>query len=100
MTKKDKIQSLLITHLLKYGQISLKLPDGVVLEIGLTQENDRGELEIDGEYCWVIASQGDRTASLDSYNLGISFLDNEKSIVFDESDANDDGEMVRRVNVV
>lgn len=97
---KNKIQSLIVEHLLKHGQIELVLPDGVTLEIGLTQENQDGKLTIKDDYCWVIASQGGRATSLDSYNMGLRFTDDEKIIVFDDSFTDQTGENVRRLDVV
>lgn len=100
MMTKNKIQSLLVEHLLKHGQIELILPDGVTLEIGLTQENDEGELEVKDDYCWVIASQGDRATSLDSYNMGLRFTDAEEIIVFEDRFVDQNGEKIRRLDVV
>lgn len=97
---KNKIQSLIVEHLLKHGQIDLILPDGVKLEIGLTQESKNGELEIKDDYCWVIASQGGRATSLDAYNMGLRFSDNQDIIVLDDQFVDQDGQRVRRLDVV
>lgn len=97
---KNKIQSLLVEHLLKHGQIELILPDGVTLEIGLTQENQDGKLMIKDDYCWVIASQGGRATSIDSYNMGLRFEDSDRIIVFDDKFTDQNGEQVRRLDVV
>lgn len=97
---KNKIQSLIVEHLLKHGQIELVLPDGVILEIGLTQENQDGKLTIHDNYCWVIASQGDRTTSIDSYNMGLRFTDKENILMFEDKFVNPDGEQIRRVDVI
>jgi hypothetical protein len=72
MTSKDKIQYLLITHLLKEGQIQLTLPDGLTVRLGVTAETKRG-LEKCDNYCWLEAEQDDRQISLDSRNLGLHF---------------------------
>ena len=40
MTKNNKLQSLLINHLMKHGSVKLTLPDGVTLEIGVNQVNE------------------------------------------------------------
>lgn len=98
--KKNKIQTLLVEHLLKHGQIELLLPDGVTLEIGVTQENKNGELVKKDDYCWVIASQGNRATSLDAYNMGLRFQDDEKAIVFDDKFIDQNGDNVRRLDVV
>jgi len=97
---KNKIQSLIVEHLLKHGQIELVLPDGVTLEIGLTQENQDGKLAIKDDYCWVIASQGGRATSLDAYNMGLRFADDEKIIVFEDKFTDQNGEQIRRLDVV
>lgn len=97
---KNKIQSLIVEHLLKHGQIELVLPDGVTLEIGLTQEDQEGKLTIHDDYCWVIASQGGRATSIDSYNMGLRFADKENILVFEDKFVDQDGEQVRRLDVV
>jgi hypothetical protein len=98
--KQNKIQSLIVEHLLKHGQIEIALPDGVTLEIGLTQENQDGKLTIKNDYCWVIASQGNRVMSLDSYNMGLRFADDEKIMILEDKFVDKNGEQVRRVDVV
>jgi hypothetical protein len=97
---KKKIQSLIVTHLLKHGQIEIKLPDGMVLEIGVTQEGENGELEVKDDYCWVIATQKERQASMDSYNMGLRFDDRDNIIVFEDRYIDQNGEAVRRLDVV
>lgn len=97
---KQKIQSLLITHLLQHGHIDLLLPDGMTLEIGIDQEALGGELVKKPDYCWVIASQGNRATSIDSFNLGLRFQDDEKSYVLEDRFTDDIGERVRRLDVI
>lgn len=97
---KNKIQSLLVNHLLKHGQISLLLPDGVTLEIGLTQEDEEGKLVVQDDYCWVIASHKNRSTSLDPYNMGLRFSDDDKTLIFDDKFTDKNGEPVRRLDVV
>lgn len=97
---KNKIQSLLVTHLFKHGQISLLLPDGVTLEIGVTQEDDDGKLVVQEDYCWVIATHKNRSANLDPYNMGLRFSENDKNIVFDDKFTDKNGELVRRLDVI
>src|SRR4051812_39564195 len=100
MSKNSKIQSLLVKHLLQHGQISLCLPDGVTLEIGLTQEDEDGNLVVQEDYCWIIASHKDRSTSLDSYNMGLRFIDDEKIYVFEDKFTDNNGEPIRRLDVV
>ncbi len=97
---KRKIQSLLITHLLQHGHIDLRLPDGMVLEIGIDQEGSNGSLVKKDDYCWVIASQGNRATTIDSFNLGVRFVDDENKLVFDDSFVDIEGEKVRRLDVI
>jgi hypothetical protein len=98
--KSNKIQSLLINHLLKHGHIQLKLPDNVVLEIGITEEDRHGNIKKSNEYCWVIAQKEQRAACIDSYNLGICFQDEDKAIVLEDSFVDSEGHSIRQLNVV
>lgn len=72
MTKKDRIQYLLITYLMREGQIKLALPDGMNISLGLTKETKHGQ-EICPDYCWATLSQDDKEISLDQFNLGLKF---------------------------
>jgi hypothetical protein len=98
--KKRKIQALIVEHLLKHGQLEILLPDGVKLEIGTTQENQNGKLVRKDDYCWVIASRDDRSTSLDAYNMGLRFSDDDKILVFEDKFIDQDGENIRRLDVV
>lgn len=86
---KRKIQQLLIDHLMEEGSIELILPDGMVLEVGLTQENRFGKLEVIPDYCWVIASQHDRAVSIDSYNLGLRYNADDESLTVEHEEMKD-----------
>jgi hypothetical protein len=72
MTSKDKIQHMLITHLLKEGSIEIVLPQGMRLELGLTKEGKHGT-NICDDYCFLQAQQDDKKISLDTYSLGLEF---------------------------
>ena len=98
--KKQKIQALIVEHLLKHGQLEILLPDGVKLEIGTTQENQKGELVKKDDYCWVIASREGRSTSLDAYNMGLRFADDDKILVFEDKFIDQDGDHIRRLDVV
>jgi hypothetical protein len=98
--KKRKIQALIVEHLLKYGQLEILLPDSVKLEIGTTQENKNGELVRKDDYCWVIASREGRSTSLDAYNMGLRFSDDERVLVFEDKFIDRDGDNIRRLDVV
>ena len=97
MNSKDKIQHMLITHLLKEGKISLTLPDGIQLDVGITQEGRNGYEQKCENYCWVTASQGDREAFIDSYGLEMKYSNG--FVVQDES-ATEEGELVKFVDVI
>lgn len=96
----NKLQALLIKYLTKHGNIELLLPDGIVLEIGINQEAEDGTLKFVEDYCWVIASRQDRAASIDSYNLGLQFNDNNRTIVFEDVHIDERGDKIRRLDVV
>lgn len=98
--KTNRIQSMLISHLTKYGTIQLKLPDNMTVEIGITAENKAGDVEKIKDYCWVIAKRENKVTCLDSYNLGIRFSDEEKNIVLEDSYTDCDGMPVRQLSVV
>jgi hypothetical protein len=97
---KNKIQSMIVEHLMKHGQIELLLPDNMTLEIGITQESNRGNFVKKDDYCWVMASRNDRTACIDAFNLGLRFADDNKSMILEDSFVDQDGESVRRLDVV
>ena len=97
---RNKIQSMIVEHLLKHGHIQLLLPDNVKLEIGITQENQTGHFVKRDDYCWVMATREDRTACHDSFNLGLRFADDSKSLILEDSIVNQDGEQIRRLDVV
>jgi hypothetical protein len=67
MGKASKIQHLLIDHLLEKGQISLLLPGGMSVEVGIVQEGKHGLQKTD-DYCWVTANQNNNSVNIDSYN--------------------------------
>ena len=67
MDKVTKIQHLLIDHLLEKGQISLLLPGGMSVEVGILQEGKHG-LQNTDDYCWVRANQNNNSVNIDSYN--------------------------------
>lgn len=97
---KQKIQSLLISHLLQHGHIDLRLPDGMVLEIGIDQEGTNGNLVKKDDYCWVIASHGNRATTIDSYNLGLRFEDDASKLIFEDRFTDNAGMDVRRLDVI
>ena len=85
MTRKDKIQHLLITHLMENGQISLTLPTGIIVDIGCTQETKRGT-EKNNQNSWVSTTQNERALYMDQYNLTLQYPGN--PVVMEEKDNN------------
>lgn len=94
-----KIQRMLVEFLMKEGALELVLPNGMVLEVGVTQENELGDLEITPDYCWIVASQKGRSISMDNYNLGIRYSGDEE-IVCEYSMLSDDGTNINILDVV
>jgi hypothetical protein len=87
MSKIDKLQYLLIKSLLQDGEVELILPNGIELKVGITQEGKHGKEKTE-DYCWLTATQQDRTVILDSYNLGLQFPKEDKLVC--ENDYLDD----------
>lgn len=98
-TVKAKIQQLFVEYLLKEGALELSLPNGMVLEVGVTQENKFGDLEITPDYCWVVASQKNRSVSIDAYNLGMRYI-GDKEILCEYSMTKDDGTNIKVFDLV
>ncbi len=96
----NKLQYLLIQHLQKHGFVKLLLPDGVVVEIGVNQLDEDGELKQVENYCWVMASREDKMAVLDSYNLGVRFAEDSDAIIYEDSFVSSEGKHLRRLDVV
>lgn len=99
MTSKDKIQHLLITHLLKEGFINLNLPDNMNLEISITHEGKSGYMEKKDNYCLANLRRGNKEISLDSYNAALRLTGNNDNIIFDDSFM-ENLEPVRILNVI
>lgn len=96
----NKLQALLINHLLKHGSVKLLLPDEVVLEIGVNQVGKDGELVNTENYCWVMTSKADRMTVFDSYNLGLRFADKKDTIIFEDTFIDSEGQSLRRLDVI
>jgi hypothetical protein len=100
MSHKSKIQSLIVKHLQEYGSLDILLPDGIVLEIGITQVDKNGDLIKTDDYCYVAAHRDDQSTLLDSYNLGLSFVDEKSKMIFEDQDWGSDGQPIRRLEVI
>lgn len=100
MTRRDRIQYLLISHLLEEGQIELKLPDGMILELGICKEDKYGKLKNVENYSWVIASQDERTIIMDSYNVGLRYRDENGKILMEDETVDENGRPLKIFSVV
>lgn len=98
-TTSAKIQQMFVEFLMREGALELALPNGMVLEVGITQENRYGDLEITPDYCWVVASQKDRSISMDNYNLGIRYS-GDKEMVCEYSMTSEDGTNINILDLV
>ena len=97
--KLKKLQYLLISHLLDRGTVELVLPDGMSLEIGIIQE-EKGKVVKSDNYCYVMASRDNETTLIDSYGLGLEFKSAEDTILYDDEVLDDNGQVIRRFDVV
>ncbi len=78
--QKSRIQALLISYLSRFGSINLALPDGMDLEIGITQEGKHG-FEKRNDYCWVVTRRDNREAMVDKYSMSMFFDEDTQRIV-------------------
>lgn len=96
-----KLQYLMIQQLLQKGSVSLMLPDGITIEIGITQEDQNGDLKKVDNYCYVVSTSKDgRSAILDSFNLGLQFKDDDNTIIFEDRVLGNNGTLVHTMDVV
>jgi len=102
MTRLQKLQYLLITQLKKQGVVELVLPDGINLKIGITEIDEKGNLVInqDEDYCWVTAERLDKSILLDSFNLGLSYNDDPRTIIFEDINTNETGALIKTLDIV
>lgn len=98
--KARKLQYLLITELLDKGSVEIILPDGITLEIGIIQEDEFGDTKKIDDYCYVVATRQGRSTILDTYNLGVQFINEEKAVVCEDEMIDKDGRLVRTLDVV
>jgi hypothetical protein len=94
-----RIQSSIIKHLEKYGTLQVNLPDNNILEIGILEEDDNGNMQKGESYCYVIVQNDLRATIIDKYNLGLRFSADEKLIVMDDKFVDGNGENVKTINV-
>lgn len=98
-SKSKKIQQLLTTHLLDCGEIELQLPNGVVLEIGITQEGKHG-IEITDDYCFVKASREGNSTLLDSRHVSLQYAERANTIICVDNTTDEKGRNVKRLEIV
>ena len=82
-SNKNRVQFILNEYLEMHGKIDLQLPDGVGLQIGITQDGPRGP-ERQADYCWVCASRDDRSTTIDRYSLSAHFDDLSRKVLAEE----------------
>lgn len=99
--KSVKLQYLMIQQLIEKGSVSLMLPDGITIEVGITQEDENGEMRKVDDYCYVTAtSKNGRSVTLDSFNLGLQFEEKEDNIICEDKIMNDNGTLVHTLDVI
>jgi hypothetical protein len=94
-----KLQYLLIAQLLEMGSVQLLLPDGMTLEVGITQLGKKG-MQITDDYCYVVATKDTQQAMIDSYNLGLCYEKKSDTIVYEDEISDDDGRCISRMEIV
>jgi len=100
MNAPNKLQSLLIRQLLEKGTVQFRLPDGVELEIGITQEDQFGDSHKSDDYCYVVTKRQGKSVMLDSFNLGLQYEDEQNTIVLEDEALGDHGQLMRSLDVV
>jgi hypothetical protein len=80
---KGKIQFLLNEYIETHGSIDIQLPDGVLLEIGITQNGKSGPERL-SDYCWVVTSRDDRLTILDRYAVSLQYDECDNCAVLDD----------------
>ena len=100
MNAPKKLQSLLIRQLLEKGTVQFALPDGVEVEIGITQEDQFGDSHRSDDYCYVVTKRQGKSVMLDSYNLGLQYEDEKNIIVLEDEALDDDGQLMHSFDIV
>jgi hypothetical protein len=98
--KAKKLQYLLIKQLMSNGSVELTLPDGITLEIGITQEDGYGTRAKTDDYCYVVAKKDHKKAMIDSYNLGLQYKEESDTIIYEDELMDDDGCNVHCMEVI
>lgn len=98
--KARKLQCLLIKELLENGSVELILPDGITLEVGILQKDKFGNVSKADGYCYVVATRAGKTTLLDSYNLGVQYEPESDTIIFEDEITDDNGKVVKTLDVI
>ncbi len=98
-SKAKKIQELLVKHLLDCGTIELRLPDNMVLEIDITKDGKHG-VEIADDYCYVKASREGNSTTIDTYNVGLEYNEDDKTMICVDTSFDTEGRRVKRLEIV
>ncbi len=99
MSKKN-IQTLLIKQLIEDGQVRLVLPDGIILEIGVNQEDKDGNVvNCIEDYCYVVVRRDNVAFLLDSYNAGLQFVERKDTMLIEDMTTGDDGQAVKCLEI-
>ena len=98
--KARKLQYLLVKELLNNGVVELILPDGVLLEIGILQEDQFGDLKKSDDYCYVVATRDGKSTLLDKYNAGLQYEAESDTIVCEDEMTDKDGRLIKTLDVV
>lgn len=98
--KTRKLQYLIISQLLEQGSVQIILPDGVILDIGILQEDRFGNMKKADDYCYIVASRNGRKAMIDSYNIGLQFESDKDAMLFEDETPDQSGKIVKTVDIV
>lgn len=99
MTRKDKIQHLIISHLLEEGKLELILPNGLKIELETIQNGKNGP-KICQDYCSLTATQNNREIEIDSHTLSIKYQDGLGKMIMEDSSEDINGKRMRTLTVV
>lgn len=98
---KKNIQTLLIKNLIDEGHVELILPDGIRLEIGVTQEDNRGNtINCIKDYCYVTVRRDNVAFLIDSYAACLQFVKRENTLRVEDSTIGRDGQIVERLDII
>ena len=100
-TPKKNIQTLLIKHLIDKGHVELILPDGIIIEIGVTQEDNHGNVvNCIEDYCYVTIRRDNVAFLIDSYAAGLQFIERSNTMLVEDSSVGRDGQLVKRLDII